>query len=162
MTLTIEELLDREMIRDVLADYAVSMDLAPDTTATALVNAFHPDGVMITTDGHVYSGRAEIEGYVEGLTKKRAGGPEVYARHWKFPCRFSFPRPGHADTVTYTLVLTEKGLDQVCTHRDHLVKEEGRWYIKERRISIEYLTADSRLDLPTMVVLNRHSPAPAQ
>jgi hypothetical protein len=160
VSLTIEELLDREMIRDVLADYSVSRELGSDLSAS--VNAFHPEGTLQRTDGHVFHGRAEIADFFSGLAKRRAGGPEVYNHHWIFPCRFSFPSPGNAETVTYMFVLTERGLDQVVTYRDSLVKEDGRWFIKSRQIDIEYITADSRLDLPNLISRNRQSAPPAK
>jgi hypothetical protein len=158
MSLTVQELLDREMIRDTLSDYSVTKDLG--LSLQPSVDAFHPDGSLQTTNGRIRRGRKEIESFFRDLADRRRGGEEVFARHWLYPCQFKFLSPDTAETVTYMIALTERGLDQVVTYRDQLVKEHDRWYIMFRRISIEYQIAHSRLDLPDMVVRTRQSPPP--
>jgi hypothetical protein len=157
MSITVQELLDREMIRDVLADYSVTKDLVTDLGPS--VGAFHPDGALERTDGVVLRGRSAIHDFFLELQKRRAGGAEVFARHWLYPCRFSFPSPDEAKTVTYLISFTETGLDQLCTYFDEFVKEDGRWYINYRRITMEYLDNASRLELPFTVSRVRRSAA---
>ena len=59
MSLTIEELLNRELIRDLVADYAVAEELGQGVGP--VVNVFHPDGKLELSDGSIFHGHAEIE-----------------------------------------------------------------------------------------------------
>lgn len=155
MTISIQELLDREAIRDLLADYSVSKDLSPDLMKC--VNAFHPQGTLELTNGTTFTGREAIHAFFRDLQQRRAGGPEAFSRHWLYTCRFEFPAPAEAKTISYLISFTETGLDQLCTYRDDLVKEGDAWTIKHRKISMEFLNTDSRLDLPFTVARVKRS-----
>ncbi len=150
--MTLDELLDREMIRDTLAQYSVSRELGGEIDEA--VQAFHEDGILVTSDGQVRRGHLNIMAYLAEITKGRldAAGPNAYVRHYLYTCRFTFDSATSAKTVTYMLALTENGLDQVVTYNDSLVKENDRWYITHRKIGVEYQIDGSRLKLPTMVV----------
>jgi hypothetical protein len=153
--LTIDELLDREMIRDALADYAVAGELGQGVDRT--VGSFVPEGTLELSDGSLYRGHAEIRALFEriGTERDEAGGPDAYTRHVVYTARFDFPSPTEANTVSYMLAFSEHGLDQVVTYYDALVKRDGRWLLWHRRVAVEYLTRNSRLTLPTMVVRAR-------
>jgi hypothetical protein len=152
VSLTIEELLCRESIRDLVADYAVAEELGQGVGP--VVNAFHPDGKLELSDGSIFHGHAEIEALFTRIGKERTdrGGPDAYARHCAYTCRFDFPCATEANTVSYMLTFSECGLDQVVTYYDAFVKENDRWFIRHRRVAMEYLAAKSRLTLPTTVV----------
>jgi hypothetical protein len=155
VSLTIDELLDREMIRDALADYAVAGEL--DEGVDRTVSSFHAEGTLELSDGSLYRGHAEIQALFERIGRERAeaGGPDAYTRHVVYTCRFDFTSSTEANTVSYMLAFSEHGLDQVVTYYDALVKRDNRWLLSHRRVAVEYLTRNSRLTLPTMVVRAR-------
>jgi hypothetical protein len=153
--LTIDELLNREMIRDLLADYTVAGELGQGVSP--VIDAFHPEGTLELSDGSLLHGQAEIEALFTRISTERLarGGPGAYTRHCIYTCRFDFPSATVANTVSYMLAFSECGLDQVVTYYDALVKQDDRWYLWHRRVGMEYLAANSRLTLPTMVVRAR-------
>jgi len=155
MPLTVDELLDREMIRDKLADYSVSAELgqSPDLK----VAVFHVDGVVELSDGEEHRGREAIKTLFDEIARERgaAAGPNGFGRHWIYPFRFDFKSSTETETVSYMLAFSERGFEQVVTYYDQWLKEDGTWHIKHRRIGMEYLADDSRFKLANSDIKSR-------
>ena len=155
MPLTLDELLDREIIRDKLADYSVSSELGGDPNLKVVV--FHADGVLELSDGEEHHGREAIKTLFDEISRERgaAAGPKGFGRHWIYPFRFDFTSATEATTVSYMLAFSERGFEQVVTYYDQWVKKDGTWYVKHRRIGMEYLADGSRFKLANSDIKSR-------
>jgi hypothetical protein len=155
MAISVSELLDREMIRDALANYSMSREIGQDPDVE--VSVFREDSIEEMTDGSLYHGREEIKTLFDDIFKERtaAGGPTGFSRHWIYPFQFEFPTSGEAKTVSYMLNFSERGFEQAVTYYDDWIKDGETWYIKYRRITMEYLADGSRFKLANTVVKSR-------
>jgi hypothetical protein len=155
MPLTVDELLDREIIRDKLADYSVSSEIgqSPDLK----VAVFHVDAVLELSDGEEHRGREAIKTLFDEISRERgaAAGPNGFGRHWIYPFRFDFTSSSEAATVSYMLAFSERGFEQVVTYYDQWLKDDGTWHITRRRIGMEYLADDSRFKLANSDIKSR-------
>jgi len=155
MAITVAELLDREAIRDALADYSMSREIGQDPDIE--VSIFREDSIEEMSDGSLYHGREAIKTLFEEIFQERtaAGGPSGFSRHWIYPFRFDFASSTEATTVSYMLAFSERGFEQVVTYYDEWRKEGGAWYVKYRRIGMEYLADSSRFKLANSDIKSR-------
>lgn len=155
MAISVTELIDRETIRDALADYTMSREIGQDPDVE--VSVFREDSIEEMTDGSLYHGREAIKTLFDEIFQERsaAAGPNGFSRHWICPFRFEFPSPGEAKTVSYMICFSERSFEQVVTYYDDWIKDGESWYIKYRRVTMEYLANGSRFKLANTVIKSR-------
>jgi hypothetical protein len=138
------ELVARERIRDTLARYNWSGDSGrPD----GLAETFCADGVLEIRGSEPLQGRAEIASFLSGVTgnvaARAAAGPVV--RHNLANVLFTGLAPDRAEVSSYFTVVTQMGLDHFGRYRDILVPDGGRWLIKHRKVSTDWVAPDSTM-----------------
>jgi hypothetical protein len=133
--MTIEELLAREEIGQLLATYSIAGDRADYKT---MASAFAEDGVL---DGA--SHRVGREAIIRSLADRptAAAGPDRpigFSRHCLTTSLVTFQDATSASGRTYFTVFTESGPDHVGVYVDRFEKIEGRWMIRHRDARIDW------------------------
>jgi uncharacterized protein (TIGR02246 family) len=150
----LQELRDRERIRELYAGYCFVVDLGrPDLFASS----FTEDGVMLLTDRGSFRGRAEIEAHVQRRTGKmlhlihnvavvRIEGDDAWAHAY-----FQLIEPESATCAAYGM------------YDDWLKRVGGRWYWHHKNVHYQYQSPEyaagverradygSTLDVPNFV-----------
>ncbi|MFC1493855.1 nuclear transport factor 2 family protein [Thermodesulfobacteriota bacterium] len=133
---------DRIAIEDVMARYVWAVDsLDPE----GYVAVFTKDAV-IDSNGSISKGHEEIRKIVTGLIKwrddnKAKGLPSSNMYHVISNVRITFPKPGEALHQSYwqTMIRGEDGkmtTGGMGRSRDRLVKRDGKWLIRERKLTV--------------------------
>ena len=133
---------DRIAVEDVMARYIWTVD---SLDADGYVAVFTEDAV-IDANGSISKGLDEIRGIVTSLIKRRddnkaKGLPTSNLHHVISNVRIMFPKPGEALHQSYwqTVIRDKEGriipAAMGCSH-DLLVKRNGKWLIKERKLTV--------------------------
>ncbi|HEX3367258.1 nuclear transport factor 2 family protein [Phenylobacterium sp.] len=133
--MTVEELLAREEIRQLLATYSIAGDRADYET---MASVFAEDGVL---DGA--SHRVGREAIVRSLADRptTTAGPDRpigFSRHCLTTSLVTFQDETSASGRTYFVVFTESGPDHVGVYVDRFRKIGGRWMIQHRDARIDW------------------------
>ena len=135
--MTLEEMLDREEIRLLLATYNSEGDRG---RVDRLASVFAEDGVLQGGSGFRATGHAEI---MQTLSGPR--GPEdrrhrrpAFMRHHLTTSLITFEDGETARGRTYYLMVTDLGPDHSGVYTDVFKKIDGRWRIVERRSRIDW------------------------
>lgn len=140
--MTIEELLAREAIRDVMARYVAAADRGHYSELAAL---FTPDGVIGFGERHKYEGREAIAtGMTEAAKRRGAYDDGNFQRHILGQPLIGITDANTASAVTYLLVVSELGVEASGVYIDDFVKQDGSWFIAKRYANMEWGRADSR------------------
>lgn len=133
---------DRMAVEDVMARYVWAVD---SLDAEGYVAVFTEDAV-IDSNGDVSKGHDEIRKIVTGLIQwqeeNRARGlPAMKMYHVISSVRITFPKPGVALHQSYWQTMHRDKDGRMVTggmgrSRDLLVKRNGRWLIKERKLTV--------------------------
>ena len=133
---------DRIAVEDVMARYVWAVD---SLDAEGYVAVFTEDAV-IDSNGTISRGHAEIRNIVTGLIRRRddnkaKGLPSSNFYHVISNVRITFPKPGEAVHQSYwQTVRREKDGRMVAAamgrSEDHLVKRNGRWLIRMRKLTV--------------------------
>jgi uncharacterized protein (TIGR02246 family) len=133
---------DRIAVEDVMARYVWAVD---SLDADGYVAVFTEDAV-IDSNGSISKGHDEIRKIVTGLIKlrddnKAKGLPASNLHHVISNVRITFPKPGEALHQSYwqTVIRDKDGkLIPAAMGRseDRLVKLNGRWLIRERKLTV--------------------------
>lgn len=129
---SVQQLLDREQLRDLVARYALVVD---DHDLAALSTMFHPDAVF-DRDGHVAHGWAEI---AETLGASMAGflrmlhTPHAAVVQLTGPDTASGASSGHAELVTRRGVVLA-----AYRYADEFARLDGRWVFTRRAVRFLY------------------------
>lgn len=146
MTMTLEDLLAREAIRDILAKYNVSGDRLKCEDYAA---CFTGDGVIesqgVTPDrAFRFEGRAAILAWQQ---RWREGGGGVHAatfvRHHLSTSKIDLTGPGTARARTYWAAWTDIGPDHAGYYLDSFRKEGGEWLIAHRTVRLDWEAENS-------------------
>jgi hypothetical protein len=127
---------DRVMIDETLQRYARGFD-ANDPEVFA--SAFAQEGVFQYNDD-VYTGRAEIAGFIEGRLNGRAPGINRESRlyHVMTNSVVTFSDPDHAHHSAYGMTIGrtvgETHISSSGSYEDELVKIDGAWFIQTRML----------------------------
>jgi len=132
------ELAAREQIRDTLARYNWSGDAG---RLDGLADTFCADGVLEIRGSELLRGRAEIVGFLGGVSRNIAVNADVkpVVRHNLANVLFTAVTPDRAHVTSYFTVLTHIGLDHFGRYRDTLVPDGGTWLIKHRKVSTDWV-----------------------
>jgi uncharacterized protein (TIGR02246 family) len=138
----LRQLVDRAAIEEVMQKYVWSVD---SLDADGYVSVFTADA-EIHTNGTILKGHDAIRTVVTGMqarqAKNRADGKPIGALHHVISNeRISFQGPNEATYQSYWQTMT-KGEDNryraggFGTSEDHLVKVDGKWLIKSRKLVV--------------------------
>ncbi|MDP7702091.1 nuclear transport factor 2 family protein [Mycobacterium sp. TY815] len=140
------ELVAREQIRDTLARYNWSGDAG---RLDDLAAAFCEDGLLEIRGLPPLRGRAEIAGFLRGVTGNAAAAAGAdrrpLVRHILTNVLFTDVTADRAHVSSYFTVVTHVGLDHVGRYRDVLVPAEGTWLITQRTVSTDWAAPTSQL-----------------
>lgn len=140
------EIVAREQIRDTLARYSWSGDAG---RVDDLAATFCLDGLLEIRGSRSLRGRAEIAGFLRGVTAEVAttagAGEKAVVRHILANVRFTDLTAERALVSSYFTVVTHVGLDHFGRYRDVLVPAEGTWLIKQRTVSTDWAAPASQL-----------------
>ena len=143
---TLEDLLAREAIRDVMAKYNHSGD---SLRAEDFAACFTEDGILESAaeGGFHYASRAEILAW---QTSWRSGPPSVetprgakFVRHNLTTSRIELTGPDSAKARTYWVVMTDIGPDHCGVYTDVFRKVGGEWLIAHRKVRTEWWAENS-------------------
>jgi SnoaL-like domain len=143
------ELVARERIRDTLARYNWSGDAG---RVDGLAETFCTDGILEIRGLRALRGRSEIVAFLSDVTGNIAGdvGVEPLVRHNVANLLFIGVTRLEAQVSSYFTVVTHVGLDHFGRYRDTLVPDGDTWLIKHRKVSTDWVAANS--------TMARHSP----
>ncbi len=145
--MTLEDLLAREAIRDVMAKYTTSGDRL---RIDDFVACFTQDAVMESE--HVpadrmfrYEGRAEIRAWQERWLRGESGTHgATFVRHHLSTSKIDLTGPDTAKARTYWVAWTDIGPDHAGYYLDTFRKVDGAWLIAHRRVCMDW-EADASL-----------------
>jgi len=133
---------DRIAVEDVMARYVWAVD---SLDADGYAAVFTADAV-IDSNGSISRGRDEIRRIVTGMIQRRdenraKGLPAPRLYHMVSNVRISFPKPGEAVHGSYwqTLRRDQDGrmiIAAMGRSEDRLVKQNGRWLIRSRTLTV--------------------------
>ena len=136
--MTLDEMLDREEIRLLLATYNSEGDRG---RVDRLASVFAEDGVLQGGSGFRATGHAEI---MQTLSGPR--GPEdrrhrrpAFMRHHLTTSLITFEDDKTAHGRSYFLAVTHIGPDHSGVYNDRFEKRDGRWMIAERKVRIDWV-----------------------
>jgi hypothetical protein len=158
------ELLNRESVRQTLADYTAATD---EFDLRALASCFSPDGTLEFTGGGVpLVGPKAIEaGLAARLGSPRPSGKNpTHVRHHVSSIRIFAVARDRAEASSYFAVYTDVGLDHWGRYRDVLADRGDRWLFVSRRIRVDGFSSTSLMndagtpsaEEPRDVVLKSH------
>ena len=133
---------DRMAVEDVMARYVWAVD---SLDAEGYVAVFTVDAI-IDSNGNISKGHDEIRRIVTGLIQwqeenKARGLPVMKMYHVISSVRITFPKPGEALHQSYWQTMHRDKDGRMVTggmgrSRDLLVKRNGKWLIKERKLTV--------------------------
>ena len=142
--MTVEEMLDREEIRLLLATYNSNGDRG---RLEGLAGVFAEDGVLEGGSGFRAAGHEAI---VTTLSSPR--GPEdrrhrrpAFMRHHLTTSLITFEDADTANGRSYYLVVTDLGPDHSGVYTDLFKRIDGRWRIAHRRSRIDWAADGSHV-----------------
>lgn len=135
--MTIEEVADREAIRQLMARYNTSGDRA---RIDELVATFASDGVL-EFSGEASRGRDAIKARL--TTSRAPRHPKHTVTRHHLTTSYVEVDGGAASARTYFHVLTDIGLDHHGHYVDRLVKIDGAWLFVHRSVRIDGQSPES-------------------
>ncbi len=129
------ELVARESIRDLVAQYAHGADRGRFDDVAAL---FADDGVLELPDGRRLAGPAEIRAFLRGTGETmRAAVADPFIRHHVSSHRIIVESEHAAVGYAYFLVVTERGPDHWGRYVDRYVRVGTTWRFASRRVRLD-------------------------
>lgn len=144
--MTLDDLLAREAIRDVMATYTTAGDTL---RVDDFVGCFTRDAVIeserVAPDRLFrYEGRAAIRAWQE---RWRAGEGAThgasFVRHHLSTSKIDLTGAETATARTYWVAWTDVGPDHAGYYLDAFRREEGRWLIAHRRVRLDWESPES-------------------
>jgi uncharacterized protein (TIGR02246 family) len=135
--LSLDELMAREAIRDLVARYNAGGDGG---RFDDVVPLFAEDAVM-EIPGETMEGREAIAAMFR-RTQQRvlasgADGPRPHVRHFTATLQIDLEDEDHARSRCYYQVLMAHGLDHWGRYIDHYARLEGRWLFAHRKVTVD-------------------------
>lgn len=135
--MTIEEMLDREAIRLLMATYTINGDRG---RIAALADVFAEDG-LLEFSGEQSRGRQAIVDRL-GTTDQPRDPRHGFTRHNLTSSLVGLDGDG-ATGRTYFQVMTDIGLDHHGHYADRFVRTDAGWKIAHRQVRIDWQSPDS-------------------
>ncbi len=139
--MTLEDLLAREAIRDLMARYTMAGDRL---RIDDFVACFTEDAVLesehVSPDRRFrYEGRAAIRAWQERWRAGDAGTHgATFVRHHLSTSQIDLAGPDTASARTYWVAWTDIGADHAGYYLDSLRKADGEWRIAHRRVRLDW------------------------
>lgn len=141
--MTIDELLVREEIRQLIATYNTSVDSG---RREEFSSVFCEDAIL-QAPGLDCSGREDIVNQIfTNVGRDIADASQLvfqFVRHQITTSQITLTSPNIAKGRTYFLVVTNIGLDHSGIYTDEFRKEGESWKISRRKVTLDYMSADS-------------------
>jgi hypothetical protein len=103
-----------------------------------LESVFEDQGTLVIHGGRAFRGLAAILEFLRASRETRANASELLPlRHHTTPPHLEFVEDGKVESSSYFSVLSVRGLDHWGTYRDQFSRAADRWWMEERRITIE-------------------------
>lgn len=144
--MTIEELLARESIRDVMAKYNTAGDRL---RVDDFVSCFTADAVMeseyVPADRLFrYEGREAIRAWQERWLSGAGGTHRAsFVRHHLSTSKIDLGSPDTATARTYWVAWTDIGPDHAGYYLDIFRRENGEWRIAHRKVRLDWEAENS-------------------
>ncbi|HEX7854625.1 MAG TPA: nuclear transport factor 2 family protein [Sphingobium sp.] len=147
--MTIEELLAREAIRDLMAKYTVSGDRLK---VDDYVSCFTEDGIMESerAPGEYlfrYVGWEAIRDWQARWRDRDPGQAAVhdatFVRHHLSTCKIDLIGPDSAKARSYWVAWSDVGPDHAGYYLDEFRKVDGIWLIARRSVRLDWVSLDS-------------------
>jgi ketosteroid isomerase-like protein len=134
---TVDELIAREAIRDLVARYNAGADGGRFDPVVAL---FASDAVL-EIPSERFEGREEIAGLFrrtqERVVGSAAPGGRQHLRHFTATLQIDVDGPDTARSRCYYQVLMAHGLDHWGRYIDEYRREDGGWVFAHRRVTVD-------------------------
>ena len=136
--MTLDELLAREAIRDLVARYNAGGDGG---RFDDVVPLFAEDAVM-EIPNETMEGRDAIAAMFRRtqqrvLASGEGGGPRPHVRHFTATLQIDIEDEDHARSRCYYQVLMPHGLDHWGRYIDQYARIDGRWLFAHRRVTVD-------------------------
>jgi hypothetical protein len=145
----LQELLDREGIRQALANYTMAGDRL---RVDDFVATFTPDGIF-ESEGVTqqkcfrYVGRDAIKAFIAGWGRGAKEANPVhqakFIRHHLSTCQINLTGPGTAKGRTYWVAYTDLGPDHCGYYVDEFRKIGEQWLIAHRKVREDWMANNS-------------------
>lgn len=136
----VSQLISRERIRNLIAQYAHSADGGRFEELAAL---FAEDGTLEIAGRPPLSGRTAILTFLNGVKRVPSEGVTPFVRHHVSSVRIDVMGPNEAAAASYFFVITERGPDHWGRYRDDFVRVGDEWLYKRRRVRVDGRAADA-------------------
>jgi len=137
----IAELVARESIRDLVAQYAHAADRGKFEEVAGLFTA---DGILELPEGQRLVGAEAIRTFLGGVGADLRGATQrAWVRHHVSSHRIVVENPAHAVGFAYFLVVTERGVDHWGRYHDRYLSTDGVWRFAHRRARLDGHAPDS-------------------
>lgn len=134
--MTVEELLAREEIRQVMARYNMGGDSG---RREEFASVFTDEAVLTTTGLHLEGVENIVNGIFAAVVEERADKLRPkFVRHNLTTSKITFRASDNAVGRTYFVVVTDIGLDHSGVYMDEFRKTKDGWKIARRRVHVEY------------------------
>jgi hypothetical protein len=130
----VDEVIAREMIRDLVAAYAHAADRG---RFGELADLFAATGVLELPDGDRCVGPSAICGFLERTATRLAATSGTALRHHVSSHRITIETPDAAAGYAYFLVVAGHGPDHWGRYADRYVRVGGRWLFAARRVRVD-------------------------
>jgi uncharacterized protein (TIGR02246 family) len=141
--MTLDELLAREAIRDLIARYNHAGDRG---RLDELARCFAEDGAMDLEGVAPLAGRAAIHAHLSDVARRLAARTQrATLRHHVSSIRILLSDRDHAEAYSYFCVFTEIGLDHWGRYADRLARRGDEWLFALRRVRVDGAAPGSRM-----------------
>lgn len=137
--MNLQELLDREEIRELQVAYNIAADRGQ---IDQLLDLFTPDAVIRTRNGTAVGRDAIIRQLSQRVGPTPADGPNrrmVFSRHNLTTSQVAFESSSVARGRTYYIAFSEIGPDHMGVYVDRYRKVGGTWLISERTSRVDWV-----------------------
>ncbi len=133
--MTIDELIARESVRELVAGYAHAADRGRFDEMLAL---FAADATLQIDAREPLVGRDAIRAFLTETKSHLQGATrQALVRHHVSNLRITTSGSDEASAVAYFFVLTERGLDHWGRYQDRFARRDGRWLFLARRVRVD-------------------------
>lgn len=147
--MTLDELLAREAIRDLMAKYSTTgdrmkvVDFAGCFTVDGIIESEHEKPEL----SFKYRGREAICAWQTRWLERSAADVKVheatFVRHHLTTCKIEMIKPDRARARTYWVAWTDIGPDHAGYYLDEFRIEEGEWRISHRQVREDWRSGQS-------------------
>jgi hypothetical protein len=147
--MNLQELLDREGIRQTLANYTMAGDRlrVDDFLATFTPDAIFESEGVTREKSFRYSGREAIKAFMQGWGRGSHDASPVhqakFIRHHLATCQIELTGPQTAKSRTYWVAYTNLGPDHCGYYVDEFRKVGDQWLIAHRKVREDWMAHDS-------------------